>query len=109
VLNEKNWILQLLIFTKQEYNMRCSASFLLLSLLLSFNVYGQTGNKSKAIISEDFIFPLQNEHVHGSSIVILPDGDTLAVWFQGSGERTDDEGKSWKWKEMVGQKKKPVV
>ena len=71
--------------------MRSSASFLLLSLLLSFGVYGQTGNKSKAIISEDFIFPLQNEHVHGSSIVILPDGDLLAVWFQGSGERTADD------------------
>ena len=71
--------------------MRSSASFLLLSLLLSIGVYGQTGNKSKAIISEDFIFPLQNEHVHGSSIVILPDGDLLAVWFQGSGERTADD------------------
>jgi predicted neuraminidase/predicted glycoside hydrolase/deacetylase ChbG (UPF0249 family) len=44
-----------------------------------------------AIVSEEFIFPFQNEHVHGSSIVKLPDGDILACWFQGSGERSADD------------------
>jgi len=33
------------------------------------------------------IFPLQDKHVHGSSLVELPDGDILAAWFHGSGER----------------------
>jgi predicted neuraminidase len=33
------------------------------------------------------IFPPQAEHTHGSSIVALPNGDLLATWFQGSGER----------------------
>ncbi|GAB3519843.1 hypothetical protein GCM10027442_41940 [Emticicia fontis] len=37
------------------------------------------------------IFPTQEKHVHGSSIVSLPNGDFLAVWFQGSGERTADD------------------
>lgn len=37
------------------------------------------------------IFPPQALHVHGSSLVDLPNGDLLAVWFQGSGERTADD------------------
>jgi predicted neuraminidase len=37
------------------------------------------------------IFPRQPLHVHGSSLVALPNGDLLAVWFQGSGERTADD------------------
>ena len=57
----------------------------------SLNGISQTRNASKAIISEEYIFPFQNEHVHGSSIVILPGGDLLACWFQGSGERSADD------------------
>lgn len=37
------------------------------------------------------IFPRQALHVHGSSLVSLPNGDMLAVWFQGSGERAADD------------------
>jgi predicted neuraminidase len=37
------------------------------------------------------IFPYQNEHVHGSTLVQLPNGDLLAAWFQGSGERWADD------------------
>lgn len=44
---------------------------------------------------EDFqsqiIFPYQGEHVHGSTIVELPNGDLLTAWFQGSGERWADD------------------
>ncbi len=43
------------------------------------------------IEAEASLFPLQEEHVHGSSIVELPGGDLLAAWFQGSGERTADD------------------
>lgn len=43
------------------------------------------------ITEEELIFPLQNLHVHGSSIVALPDGDLLTAWFEGSGERTADD------------------
>jgi len=39
----------------------------------------------------ELIFPLQGQHVHGSSIVELPNGDMLACWFQGSGERTAND------------------
>src|SRR5690349_16040418 len=37
------------------------------------------------------IFPYQPEHVHGSTIVELPNGDVLTAWFQGSGERWADD------------------
>jgi len=44
-----------------------------------------------SIVTEEFIFAPQGEHSHGSSIVALPNGDFLAVWFQGSGKRTADD------------------
>ena len=37
------------------------------------------------------VFPFQDEHVHGPAIVALPNGDLLAAWFQGSGERWADD------------------
>lgn len=42
-------------------------------------------------LEKQFIFPLQEKHVHGSSIVETPDGDLIAAWFHGSGERTADD------------------
>lgn len=35
----------------------------------------------------ELIFPLQSKHVHSSCIVECPNGDLLATWFHGSGER----------------------
>ena len=46
---------------------------------------------SQPIFESENIFPLQNKHVHGSSIVECPNGDFLACWFHGSGERTADD------------------
>lgn len=66
----------------------------LLSFLILFAAMSglsQTRNAAKSIVSEKFLFPFQNEHTHGSSIVSLPNGDLLAAWFQGSGERTADD------------------
>ena len=37
------------------------------------------------------IFPLVRQHVHGSTVVELPNGDLLSAWFQGSGERQADD------------------
>ncbi|WP_270087932.1 sialidase family protein [Sphingobacterium sp. SYP-B4668] len=45
------------------------------------------------VVDRSFIFPFQGQHVHGSSIVELTDGNLLAAWFQGSGERTADDVK----------------
>jgi predicted neuraminidase len=39
------------------------------------------------------VFPLEHWHNHSSSVVELPDGDLLVVWYNGSGERTADDVK----------------
>lgn len=53
----------------------------MLILILSFSILGL------AQIGGSLIFPVQEKHVHSSSIVELPNGDLLACWFKGSGER----------------------
>ncbi|MBN1803900.1 MAG: exo-alpha-sialidase [Sedimentisphaerales bacterium] len=42
-------------------------------------------------IQDSPIFPLQEKHVHSSSIVECPNGDFLVCWFHGSGERKADD------------------
>jgi len=42
---------------------------------------------AKPFHTSEVIFPLQDKHVHGSSIVACPNGDFLVCWFHGSGER----------------------
>ena len=59
--------------------------------LLNIPAFGQYIPKEKVVIYETLIFPLQNNHVHGSSIVALPNGDLLTAWFEGSGERNADD------------------
>lgn len=39
----------------------------------------------------ELIFPLESWHNHGSSVVVCPNGDMLACWFHGSGERQADD------------------
>ncbi len=39
----------------------------------------------------ELIFPANPKHNHGSSIVETPEGDLLACWFHGSGERKEDD------------------
>ncbi|MFO1021967.1 MAG: sialidase family protein [Planctomycetales bacterium] len=39
----------------------------------------------------ELMFPLQHKHVHGSSIVECDNGDLLACWYHGSGERSADD------------------
>ncbi|MFA6242067.1 MAG: exo-alpha-sialidase, partial [Candidatus Hydrogenedentales bacterium] len=40
---------------------------------------------------EELIFPLQPKHVHSSSVVECPNGDLIACWFHGSGERRSSD------------------
>ena len=71
--------------------MRTIRIFSILFLLTALNGRAQSRNAKNAIVSEEIIFPGQSEHTHGSSIVSLPNGDLLAAWFQGSGERNADD------------------
>jgi len=44
-----------------------------------------------ALAESTLIFPAQDKHVHSSSIVVCPNGDLLATWFYGSGERSAND------------------
>lgn len=61
--------------------------------ILCFGIFQNTFAQNKAIVNSMLIFPIQEKHVHASSLVALPNGDFLAVWFYGSGERTSDDVK----------------
>lgn len=63
--------------------------FLYILILIAHNIFAQ----KPAIQSSTLIFQIQEKHVHASSIVALPNGDFLSVWFQGNGERTSDDVK----------------
>ena len=42
-------------------------------------------------LNSELIFPLQDKHVHSSCIVECPNGDLLACWYHGSGERSAND------------------
>ncbi|MCK3682819.1 sialidase family protein [Maribellus sp. YY47] len=60
-------------------------------LLVGGVATAQPKNSHKSIVKEELIFTPQHEHTHGSSLVALPNGDILACWFHGSGERKSDD------------------
>ena len=47
--------------------------------------------KAAPLYSTADIFPPGKKHTHSSSIVQCPNGDLLACWYHGSGERTADD------------------
>jgi len=70
------------------------ATLFILSGCSSVKENNKTGFSSErdSVLTE-FIFPYQEKHCHGSTIVELPNKDLLAAWFFGSGERTADDVK----------------
>jgi len=60
-------------------------------LFLSCNAPNKEYKGTISQLETELIFPVQEEHTHGSTIVELPNGDLLAGWFQGSGERWADD------------------
>lgn len=66
----------------------------LLAGLLTMNVARAQGDPEKLpAVFETLIFPMQPQHAHSSCMVALPNGDLLAVWYQGSGEKEADDVK----------------
>ncbi len=75
--------------------MRTITTLIFAAYLLTFIVSCEKkvdNGPSEAFFSS-LIFPYQDDHVHGSTIVELPNGDLLSAWFQGSGERWADDVK----------------
>jgi predicted neuraminidase len=68
----------------------CYWALIVLSMFWGCSMKQRSSGLSKSL-EQAIIFPLQNEHVHGPSIVELPNGDLLSAWFQGSGERWADD------------------
>jgi predicted neuraminidase len=62
-------------------------------LYIYFIISGNAQSGKSWLVEEQLIFPFQGLHVHGSSIIALPNGDLLAAWFYGSGERSADDVK----------------
>lgn len=62
-----------------------------ISLAILLVVWVATQEIAAEEYSAELIFPLQDKHVHGSTIVEGPNGDLLAAWFHGSGERSADD------------------
>ncbi len=58
-------------------------TILIFLFIASVNAFSQ--------VDSALIFPLQIQHAHGPTVVELPNGDLLAAWFQGSGERWADD------------------
>lgn len=56
------------------------------------------------IVQQTLVFPPQSQHVHASSLVSLSNGDMLITWFQGSGERKEDDVKIMGARLKKGQK-----
>jgi predicted neuraminidase len=63
--------------------------------MLSFSLIGALAavmpTGVQAEMRGELIFPPEKLHNHGSCIVECPNGDLLACWYRGSGERTADD------------------
>jgi len=70
---------------------KTSTFLLCLFLLIWVIIPPARANDAQIVYRAIEIFPLVSQHVHGSTIVELPNGDLLAAWFQGSGERWADD------------------
>lgn len=55
--------------------------------VIMLNAFQAGAQDPDFVVRQSLVFPLQPQHAHGSSIAELPNGDMLAAWFQGSGER----------------------
>jgi predicted neuraminidase len=80
-------------------------SVLTLTTLIFATTLFTYGQEKSVTGYDELIFPLQEKHVHGSTIVSLPGGDMLAAWFYGSGERNADDVKIMGARLKKGEKK----
>lgn len=66
--------------------------FIWIILVLGFVPY-RAARAEEPQLESELIFPAERWHCHASCVVEAPNGDLLACWFQGSGERTADDVK----------------
>lgn len=75
------------------------------NLLLSLTLAVVSLSAAPPVLESQLIFPLEHWHNHSSSVVELPGGDLLVVWYNGSGERTADDVKleGSRWNKQTGK------
>jgi len=74
------------IFSTMQNKINKSILVFLVITYFSFSLIAQEQS-----LKTSFIFPFQELHVHSSSIIELPNGDMMACWFEGSGERNAND------------------
>ena len=62
---------------------------MVVTLITAFVLLGVTSSSPQH--SAELVFPLHPQHNHAPGIVELPNGDLLASWYRGSGERAADD------------------
>jgi len=62
-------------------------------IVLATTAGSATASPAAPFHRSELIFAPESWHVHASCVVELPNGDLLACWFHGSGERTADDVK----------------
>ncbi len=78
-------------YTTLHFIICVAVNSLFLILLCACDKSSPEPPAENAYFHENILFPLQSEHVHGPTIVELPNGDLLSAWFQGAGERWADD------------------
>lgn len=85
-----------------------SRTILMLSLIASHVIF--CGTIDRKIYAEDgirseLVFPLNSKHNHAPGIVECSNGDLIASWYRGSGERTADDVAVYGARLRVGSQK----
>src|SRR5437899_2058977 len=62
-----------------------AGGFLLAACLSGVSRWAESG------VAAELIFPLRADHNHAASVVECANGDLLASWYRGTGERTADD------------------
>jgi predicted neuraminidase len=73
--------------------MHKAISLCLIGTIITASLVARGQLEKASTVREMLIFPLQSKHTHACSIVNLPNGDLLACWYYGSGEREADDVK----------------
>ncbi len=63
----------------------------ILALLVALPFFGTPLAAEEPLHQAELIFPLHPKHNHAPGIVECPNGDLLASWYRGSGERSADD------------------
>ena len=86
-------------------------NLMLFCFWLLINSCTPTTRSDQVKFIQEQIFPLVKDHVHGSTIAELPNGNLLAAWFQGSGERWADDVRIMgpqRWRKYLRTRRRPA-